>query len=101
DARTSMRSAREKAARAMTSAQRGDGPPPDPTVLSALMEWRREQARASKVPAYVIFHDTTLNAMAGVRPTSREALLALPGVGPVKLERYGDAVLEVVRRCAS
>jgi superfamily II DNA helicase RecQ len=48
------------------------------------------------VPAFVILHDTTLAAVAEARPSDRAALLALPGMGPVKAERYGDALLAVV-----
>jgi superfamily II DNA helicase RecQ len=44
----------------------------------------------------VIFHDTTLAAVADARPTNQKELLALPGLGPVKAERYGDALLAVV-----
>jgi DNA helicase-2/ATP-dependent DNA helicase PcrA len=50
------------------------------------------------VPAYVIFHDTTLAAVAELRPTDRAGLLAVPGLGPVKAERYGDVLLAVVAR---
>ena len=70
-------------------------------MLRALKTWRSNAARAAGVPAYVIFHDTTLAAVAEARPRNRTALLALPGLGPVKVERYGDAVLEVVARCAA
>jgi len=66
-------------------------------LLAALVDWRRRLARASGVPAYVIFPDTTLHAVAATRPTTRDALLALPGVGPVKVQRHGPAVLELVR----
>jgi len=66
-------------------------------LLAALVDWRRRLARASGVPAYVIFPDTTLHAVAETRPTTRDALLALPGVGPVKVQRHGPAVLEMVR----
>ena len=66
-------------------------------LLAALVDWRRRLARAAGVPAYVIFPDATLHAVAETRPTSRDALLALPGVGPVKLQRHGGAVLELVR----
>jgi DNA helicase-2/ATP-dependent DNA helicase PcrA len=75
--------------------------PTDPELLAALVEWRRNLARASGVPAYVIFHDTTLRAVAEQRPSDRDSLLALPGIGPVKVERHGDAVLDLVRRHAS
>ena len=69
----------------------------DDALLGALQDWRRRLAQAAGVPAYVIFPDTTLRAVAATRPATRDALLALPGVGPVKLERHGSAVLELVR----
>ena len=53
-------------------------------------------AKAASVPAYVVFHDATLEAIAGARPRSGAELLALPGLGPVKVGRYGEGVLEVV-----
>ena len=68
----------------------------DPGVLEALKEWRAATARASGVPAYVVFHDTTLAAVAEARPRDRQALLALPGVGPVKVDRYGDDLISLV-----
>ena len=71
-------------------------PTPDPDLLAALVEWRRNLARASGVPAYVIFHDSTLAAVAGVQPRTRRALLALPGIGKVKAERHGEALLDLV-----
>jgi DNA helicase II / ATP-dependent DNA helicase PcrA len=67
-------------------------------LLGALLEWRRNLARASGVPAYVIFHDTTLEAVARDRPQSRGDLLTIPGIGPVKLQRHGHALLEMVGR---
>jgi len=47
-------------------------------------------------PAYIVFSDAVLRAMAQTKPTSPEALLALNGVGPAKLERYGEPFLEAV-----
>jgi superfamily II DNA helicase RecQ len=79
----------------------GAEPEPDVELLGALVEWRRNLARLSGVPAYVIFHDKTLRAVAAVRPCTRDDLLAVPGIGPVKVERHADAVLELVRRHAS
>ncbi|MGH9023196.1 MAG: 3'-5' exonuclease, partial [Acidimicrobiia bacterium] len=73
---------------------------PDATVLRALMEWRRGKARASGVPAFVIFHDVTLAALAEARPSSPGELLAIPGIGPLKAERYGKDLLSVVGACA-
>ncbi len=68
----------------------------DPGLLDALKSWRAEAARAGGVPAYVVFHDTTLAAVAEARPRTQTALLDLPGLGPVKAERYGDALLAVI-----
>ena len=72
----------------------------DPAVLRALRSWRATTARASGVPAFVVFHDTTLAAVAEARPRDRSSLLALPGMGPVKAERYGEALLAVVAASA-
>ncbi len=72
------------------------GADPDPDVLAALKAWRAQAARAAGVPAYVIFHDTTLAAVAELRPRTREALIGVPGLGPVKVERYGPALLALV-----
>ncbi|MDP9404749.1 MAG: ATP-dependent DNA helicase UvrD2 [Actinomycetota bacterium] len=68
----------------------------DPRVLDALKTWRADKARASGVPAYVIFHDATLAAVAEARPSSRDELLALPGLGPLKAERYGETLLALL-----
>jgi len=68
----------------------------DPGVLNALRQWRSITAKASGVPAYVIFHDSTLAAMAASCPTTTKQLLGLPGLGPVKVSRYGDAILALV-----
>ncbi|MDQ4134267.1 MAG: HRDC domain-containing protein, partial [Actinomycetota bacterium] len=70
-------------------------PQGDP-VVEALRSWRATTARAAGVPAHVILHDSTLAAMAVARPADRSALLAVPGIGPVKAERYGDALLQLV-----
>jgi DNA helicase-2/ATP-dependent DNA helicase PcrA len=100
-ARSELDDARDRLARAGSRKDPDragdDGPEPDPTLLAALVEWRRNLARASSVPAYVIFHDSTLRSIAADQPSSRAALLDIAGIGPVKAERYGDAVLELVR----
>ncbi len=71
--------------------------PADATPLfETLREWRAQQAREQSVPAYVIFHDATLKAIAASRPTSLSALGAVSGVGQAKLTKYGDQILEVV-----
>ena len=58
-----------------------------------LREWRLERAKADDVPPYVVFHDTVLHAIAAARPGSLGELAQISGVGPAKLERYGEEVL--------
>jgi DNA helicase-2/ATP-dependent DNA helicase PcrA len=65
----------------------------DEALFERLREWRSEQAKQASVPAYVVFTDATLMALAEARPTSEAALLAISGVGRTKLERYGADVL--------
>ena len=68
-----------------------------PALVAALRELRTALARAAKVPAYVIFPDRTLVEMAVRRPVSLDALSGVRGVGPTKLERYGEKILAVIR----
>jgi DNA helicase-2/ATP-dependent DNA helicase PcrA len=68
----------------------------DRPLFDALKAWRAERARASAVPAFVIFHDSTLAAIARDRPSDEQALLKLPGIGPAKARRYGADVLRIV-----
>ena len=63
---------------------------------AALREWRAEVARSHNLPAYVIFHDATLAAIAERAPQSQADLQGISGIGAKKLEAYGDAVLRVV-----
>ena len=69
----------------------------DPALFEKLKALRRDLADAKGVPAYIVFTDATLIAMATARPTSMAGLLDVSGVGPKKLEAYGDAFLEVLR----
>ncbi|HEX2049197.1 MAG TPA: ATP-dependent DNA helicase UvrD2 [Actinomycetota bacterium] len=69
-------------------------------VLDALKAWRRARAGDDGVPAYVVFHDATLAAIAARRPRDLADLASVSGVGPAKLQRYGDEVLGVVTRAA-
>jgi DNA helicase-2/ATP-dependent DNA helicase PcrA len=75
----------------------GAVPDQDQALVDALKSWRRRAARAADVPAFVVFHDSTLEAVAAARPASRSELSAVSGVGQVKAERFGDQVLDVVR----
>ena len=65
-------------------------------LFDALRAWRKREAAAQGVPAYVIFQNDTLAAIAAARPRDAAELALIPGVGRSKLERYGEAVLEVV-----
>jgi len=69
---------------------------PDDPIYAALKQWRLRRATADELPAYVVFHNTTLAEIAGRRPRDLAELSTVPGVGPAKLERYGSEVLEVL-----
>jgi DNA helicase II / ATP-dependent DNA helicase PcrA len=78
--------------------RRCDGCPSDLDVelLDRLKDWRRSTAKEQQVPAYVVFTDATLTAIAEQRPADTSALVAIPGIGAGKLDRYGAAVLALV-----
>ena len=65
-------------------------------LFDRLKEWRRKRAQADGVPAYVVFHDRTLGDIAARKPRDWADLAGIAGIGPTKLERYGDEVLAVV-----
>ncbi len=70
--------------------------PGDEPVLAALRTWRTARAREDGMPAYVVAHDQTLAAIAAARPASLAALRRVKGMGPAKLDKYGDEILDVV-----
>src|SRR5947199_34835 len=61
-----------------------------PPAFRTLKQWRLERAKADEVPAYVVFHNSTLEQIAERGPRTLPELAAVPGVGPTKLERYGE-----------
>jgi ATP-dependent DNA helicase UvrD/PcrA len=69
---------------------------PDDPTYSALKEWRLKRSRRDEVPAYVVFHNSTLAEIAARRPSTISELASIPGVGPTKLERYGSELLEAL-----
>jgi DNA helicase-2/ATP-dependent DNA helicase PcrA len=77
---------------------RCNGCPPsyEEQTFDALRQWRKAVALEAEVPAFVVFTDATLTAIAEAKPASLEELAALAGVGPSKLERYGEDVLRVL-----
>jgi ATP-dependent DNA helicase RecQ len=71
-----------------------------PALVDALRQMRLRRARAEGLPAYVVFHDKTLVAIAAARPRTLDDLAAIPGVGPTKLARYGGEILDLVKRAS-
>jgi len=68
----------------------------DPTLVAALKAWRLERAQELAAPAYRVFSDRTLHALAAQRPTSMDELLKVPGIGPAKADTFGEAILKLV-----
>ena len=66
------------------------------TLFDALRGWRAAEAKAQRIPPYVIFHDSVLREVAAVRPASLDELAQIKGVGASKLQRYGVAVLGIL-----
>jgi DNA helicase-2/ATP-dependent DNA helicase PcrA len=71
--------------------------PADEPLLAALIDWRRERARADGVPAYVVADNKTLAAIAVRRPSDAGGLLGVPGIGQRKVAAYGDEILGIVQ----
>jgi len=71
-----------------------------PPGFDALRAWRLERAKADEVPAYVVFHNATLAEIAERKPRTLAELASVPGVGPAKLERYGEDLLAALARVA-
>lgn len=69
----------------------------DAVLFDALRAWRLEQARADKVSPFIVAYDTVLAQIAERRPQSDDDLLAIPGIGPGKVEKYGEDILAIVR----
>jgi DNA helicase-2/ATP-dependent DNA helicase PcrA len=69
----------------------------DDELLLQLKDWRLRTAKEMSVPAYVVFTDNTLIAIAELLPTDEAALVAIPGIGARKLEQFGADVLDLVR----
>ncbi len=70
--------------------------PYDEELFEALRTWRTEQAEAQSVPAFVVFSDATLEALAEVRPTDRAGLQSINGIGKTKVDRYAEELLEIL-----
>jgi DNA helicase II / ATP-dependent DNA helicase PcrA len=73
---------------------------PDSPTYHALKRWRLERAKSDEIPAYVVFHNSTLAEIAARQPKTIAELASVPGVGPAKLERYGRDVLAALEAAA-
>ncbi len=69
---------------------------PAAAAEAALRAWRTSRAKADGVPAYIVVNDKHLRGIALARPTTPAELVACDGIGPAKLERYGDEILELL-----
>ena len=102
----SSSSGRPRAGRGGSDSAGGVNVPPDAGrsgygddgLFEQLRAVRRRLADEQGAPAFVVFSDATLRNLAAARPTDRQAMLAVSGVGPAKLERYGDDFLAVIRQ---
>jgi DNA helicase-2/ATP-dependent DNA helicase PcrA len=70
----------------------------DQTLYDALVAWRAERAAEERMPAFVIFTDATLLAIAETRPTDERELLRIPGIGRTKITKYAEPVLNICTR---
>ncbi len=74
----------------------GSGAQPNAALLNKLKDWRYVEAQSQSVPAFVIFHDSTLAGIAAANPKTLDALAEISGIGAKKLERYGAVILELL-----
>ncbi len=88
--------AARRSIRAVASA--GEDPANDDPVMAALRAWRTSRAREDGVPAYIVFHDQTLAAIAEIKPISNAGLARIKGIGPQKVASYGEEILEIIRQ---
>lgn len=70
----------------------------NPELREFLREWRRETAKGQNIAAFIVMHDTTLDALCRQRPTSLRELMQVSGIGERKAERYGAQILDALKR---
>jgi ATP-dependent DNA helicase RecQ len=84
-------------------ARSGAHEPPPPSALNSplaadLRGYRLETARALEWKAFMVFSNRVIDALCHTRPTTLAALADVPGMGPAKVERFGPAIVEIIRR---
>jgi ATP-dependent DNA helicase RecQ len=82
------------------SSQSEEGLDVDENLLEKFRTWRTKKAHVQSVPPYVIFHDSHLRAIAALHPETLDALQEVKGVGPKRLEAYGEEILELIKQDA-
>ena len=95
-----LRRDRPKTRASRRTKQAADMAPGAESLFDKLRAERAAIAKAQNVPPYVVFHDSTLRAMASAAPSSLEAMARLPGIGQAKLARYGAQFLKVIAKAA-
>ncbi len=70
-------------------------------VFQALRKWRSSIAKAHDVPAFIVFNNKTLHAIANDRPSDKRSLLNVSGIGPAKAEQYGEEILRLVEEAVT
>jgi len=95
---TPQRKRRTRAKTAVASVERDQAPldPAAEALFEKLREWRLNEARRRRVPAFRILTDRTLVAICRARPADHEELLDVPGIGPTLARKYGAKVLDLV-----
>jgi ATP-dependent DNA helicase RecQ len=96
EARAARVKSKSRRAASAVPAPAADTAPGDPELVERLRAVRTRLAGEQEVPAYVIFPDRTLHALARARPRSRHELAAVPGIGPSRLAAFGDAILAAI-----
>ena len=101
DTKLLMRKHEESAEKPLSIRKRKQVESVNEELFDSLRTLRKELAAAEGVPPYVVFSDKTLSAMCETLPSDREAFLEVPGVGSVKLEKYGDAFIDAIKEWRS
>ena len=86
----------KRAASAAKTPPRAPAPGPSGGLVAELKAWRLKEARRRRMPAFRVFNDHTLEAVAAARPRNEQDLLAVSGIGPALVKKYGDALLRIV-----
>ena len=93
--RPKKNSAAQKPAKKLTPPALPQSTPEAEALAAKLKEWRTTEAKRLGVPAYIVLQDRALNAVALARPANPSQLLAIDGIGPAKVEKFGEAILSL------